>query len=93
MRNKHQIIEERCEIKVSCTVLKTNRAGDSLVEFNRSTHDAQKFLFHNLNSKANGIEKRVIELDIEKCFDRISHTSIMEQFIAQKASRPEYSVV
>jgi hypothetical protein len=34
MRNKHQIIEEPCEIKVSCTVLKTNGAGDSLVEFN-----------------------------------------------------------
>lgn len=33
----------------------------------RSTHDAQKFLFQNLNSKVNGIEKRVIELDIEKC--------------------------
>lgn len=34
MRNKYQIIEEPCEIKVSCTVLKTNGAGDSLVEFN-----------------------------------------------------------
>lgn len=31
----------------------------------RSAHDAQKFLFQNLNSKVNGIEKRVIELDIE----------------------------
>ena len=37
MRNKHQIIEEPCEIKVSCTVLKTNGAGDSLVEFNGDT--------------------------------------------------------
>ena len=34
MHNKYQIIEEPCEIKVSCTVLKTNGAGDSLVEFN-----------------------------------------------------------
>ena len=33
----------------------------------RSAHDAQKFLFLNLSSKVNGIEKRVIELDIEKC--------------------------
>ncbi|MEK0183164.1 reverse transcriptase domain-containing protein, partial [Microcoleus anatoxicus] len=38
----------------------------------RSAHDAQKKLFHNLRSQSNGIEKRVIELDIEKCFDRIS---------------------
>ena len=50
----------------------------------RSAHDAQKILFLNLNSKANGINKRVIELDIEKCFDRINHSSIMENLIAPK---------
>ena len=48
----------------------------------RSTHDAQKILFHNLRSISNGIEKRVLELDIEKCFDRISHTTIMDNLIA-----------
>jgi RNA-directed DNA polymerase len=48
----------------------------------RSAHDAQKYLFDNLRSKSNGINKRVIELDIEKCFDRISHTTIMENTIA-----------
>ncbi len=50
----------------------------------RSAHDAQKILFLNLNSSVNGINKRVIELDIKKCFDRISHTSIMENLIAPK---------
>jgi group II intron reverse transcriptase/maturase len=48
----------------------------------RSAHDAQKILFSNLNSSCNGINKRVIELDIEKCFDRINHTSIMDNLIA-----------
>ncbi|PSB00336.1 RNA-dependent DNA polymerase [Merismopedia glauca CCAP 1448/3] len=48
----------------------------------RSTHDAQKILSINLRSYANGKEKRVIELDIEKCFDRINHSSIMENLIA-----------
>ena len=48
----------------------------------RSAHNAQKHLFDNLNSRVKGIEKRVIELDIEKCFDRISHSSIMERLIA-----------
>ena len=48
----------------------------------RSAHDAQKKLFHNLSSNAKGLQKRVIELDIEKCFDRISHTAIMENLIA-----------
>lgn len=51
----------------------------------RSAHDAQKFIFLNLNSKANGKDKRVIELDIEKCFDRINHASIMDRLIAPKA--------
>jgi group II intron reverse transcriptase/maturase len=50
----------------------------------RSAHDAQKTLFTNLRSTCNGIEKRVIELDIEKCFDRISHTTIMDNLIAPK---------
>ena len=48
----------------------------------RSTHDAQKKLFHNLNSRCNGINKRVLEIDIEKCFDRINHKAILDRVIA-----------
>jgi group II intron reverse transcriptase/maturase len=48
----------------------------------RAAQDAQKFLFDNLRSQSNGIDKRVIELDIEKCFDRICHKSIMKRLIA-----------
>ncbi|MGH2412408.1 MAG: group II intron reverse transcriptase/maturase [Microcystaceae cyanobacterium] len=48
----------------------------------RSAHDAQKILQINLNSRVRGREKRVIELDIEKCFDRISHSAIMERLTA-----------
>lgn len=48
----------------------------------RSAHDAQKILFQHLRSCAHGIEKRVIELDIEKCFDRIRHSAIMDRLIA-----------
>ncbi len=50
----------------------------------RSAHDAQKILFQNLRSYCNGREKRVIELDIEKCFDQINHSAIMERLIAPK---------
>jgi len=39
-------------------------------------------VYQNLNSKQKGYQKRVIELDIEKCFDRINHTCIMENLIA-----------
>ncbi|MEM9484069.1 MAG: reverse transcriptase domain-containing protein [Cyanobacteria bacterium P01_F01_bin.116] len=48
----------------------------------RCAHDAQKKVFHNLRSQSNGIQKRIIELDIKKCFDRISHESIMDRLIA-----------
>ncbi|MEA5569433.1 group II intron reverse transcriptase/maturase [Anabaena sp. UHCC 0399] len=50
----------------------------------RGAQDAQKILQINLNSHANGIRKRVLELDIEACFDRISHSAIMERLIAPK---------
>ena len=48
----------------------------------RSAHDAQKIIFNNLRSNSKGYEKRILELDIEKCFDRINHSSIMERVIA-----------
>ncbi|HYW18873.1 MAG TPA: reverse transcriptase domain-containing protein [Nodularia sp. (in: cyanobacteria)] len=50
----------------------------------RSAHDAQIYIYNNLNSSRNGIEKRVIELDIEKCFDRINHSAIMDELISPK---------
>ncbi|MGB3292447.1 MAG: reverse transcriptase domain-containing protein [Nodosilinea sp.] len=53
----------------------------------RSAHDAQKVLFLNLNSQVRGIDKRVIELDIEKCFDRIRHSAIMDNLIAPACLR------
>jgi group II intron reverse transcriptase/maturase len=53
----------------------------------RSAHDAQKIVFNNLSSHANGIDKRVIELDIEKCFDRINHTAIMDRLTAPYSIR------
>lgn len=48
----------------------------------RCAHDAQRLLYNNLRSTCNGKGKRVLELDISKCFDRISHSSIMDNLIA-----------
>jgi RNA-directed DNA polymerase len=48
----------------------------------RDTHDAQKYLFLNLSSQANGKDKKVIELNMEKCFDRIHHQTILDLVIA-----------
>lgn len=48
----------------------------------RSPHDAQKLLFLHLQSSSNGKEKRVIELDIEKCLDRLNYQTILKKVIA-----------
>ncbi len=48
----------------------------------RSTHDCQKILFLNLCSNKNGKTKRILELDIEKCFDRIDHKALIRRVIA-----------
>ena len=48
----------------------------------RGCHDAQKVLQTNLSSRVNGISKRVLEIDIAKCFDRISHKAILDKVIA-----------
>jgi RNA-directed DNA polymerase len=51
----------------------------------RSAHDCQKKIFDNLNSGNNGSDKRILELDIEKCFDRINHNTLMELTIAPQS--------
>ena len=53
----------------------------------RSTYDVQKMLFTNLNSNAKGLSKRILELDIEKCFDRIDHQYLMSQISLPKAAK------
>jgi RNA-directed DNA polymerase len=54
----------------------------------RSCHDIQRLLFSNLNSgKANGISKRILELDIEKCFDKIDHKFLMQSIQLPKAAK------
>ena len=68
MRDKYQVTEEPCEFNGSRTVLQSSGSCEGIADFTRSAHDAQKFLFLNLRSNSNGIDKRVIELDIEKCY-------------------------
>ncbi|MDJ0718586.1 MAG: reverse transcriptase domain-containing protein [Prochloraceae cyanobacterium] len=48
----------------------------------RSTHDCQKMIFNNLRSLSHGITKRVLELDIQKCFDQICHKALIRRVIA-----------
>ena len=43
----------------------------------RCTHDIQKIIYTNLSSNANGYTKSILELDIEKCFDKIDHDKLL----------------
>jgi group II intron reverse transcriptase/maturase len=45
----------------------------------RGAHDVQKQLFQVLRSTSNGLNKTILEMDIEKCFDQISHETILEK--------------
>ena len=51
----------------------------------RGALDAQEHIFTNLKSTARGYEKKILEIDIEKCFDTIDHSAIMTRLIAPKA--------
>jgi len=42
-----------------------------------STWDVQNRIFQNLKSNCNGSQKRILELDIESCFDEINHNKLM----------------
>ncbi|HEY9300140.1 MAG TPA: reverse transcriptase domain-containing protein [Phormidium sp.] len=75
MHDKHQIIEEPCEGKLSRTVLKTSGTGESLAEFNRSCQDAIGAIFNCIRYK----NKYVLDADIAKCFDKIDHEAVLNK--------------
>ncbi|MBC6418584.1 MAG: hypothetical protein GDA44_07215 [Prochloron sp. SP5CPC1] len=53
----------------------------------RSAHDAQKLMFSNLNRSNNGKDKNILETDIPKCFDKISHKAMLEGVILPKEAK------
>ena len=61
-------------------------SGDSYgFRTGRCAQDVQRRMFNHLRKSGknmNHMDKRVIELDIKKCFDRISHNSIMDRLLA-----------
>jgi group II intron reverse transcriptase/maturase len=53
----------------------------------RRTHDVQKLIFMNLKSDANGFQKRIYELDIEKCFDKIDHNKLLSLIVLPNSAK------
>lgn len=56
----------------------------------RSAWDIQCNVYKNLQSTSRGYEKLILELDIEKCFDKINHEKLMSMVILPK---PAFKVV
>ena len=53
----------------------------------RSAHDVQKLIFLNLKSDSNGYQKRIYELDIEKCFDKIDHNKLLSLIVLPSSAK------
>ena len=45
----------------------------------RSTWDVIQNIFLNFNKPSTNFKKRILELDIEKCFDKINHLKLMNE--------------
>ena len=69
----------QCLVKYALEPVYESYASDGSYGFRpgHSTWDVQHRLFQNLKSNANGFRKTILELDIEGCFDNISHQSML----------------
>jgi len=69
----------QCLVKYALEPVYESYASDGSYGFRpgHSTWDVQNRLFQNLKSNCKGYEKMILELDIEGCFDNISHEKMM----------------
>ncbi len=69
----------QCLVKYTLEPVYESYASDGSYGFRpgHSTWDVQNRLFQNLKSNSNGFKKTILELDIEGCFDNISHEKMM----------------
>lgn len=70
----------QCLVKYALEPVYESYASDGSYGFRpgHSTWDIQNRLFQNLRSTCNGQNKTILKLDIEGCFDNISHDKMME---------------
>jgi group II intron reverse transcriptase/maturase len=70
----------QCLVKYALEPVYESYASDGSYGFRpgHSTWDVQNRLFQNLKSNCNGQNKTILKLDIEGCFDNISHEKMME---------------
>jgi len=70
----------QCLVKYALEPVYESQLPDGSYGFRpgHSTWDVQNRLFQNLKASANGSKKRILELDIEGCFDNINHQIILK---------------
>ena len=70
----------QCLVKYALEPVYESYASEGSYGFrpSHSTWDVQNRLFQNLKSNSNGYQKTILKLDIEACFDNISHQKILE---------------
>ncbi len=79
----------QCLLKYAAEPAYEATAGDRSYGFRpgRSTHDAQRLVYNNLSSRTNGRDKRILETDISKCFDKISHEAMLKGVVLPKEDK------
>lgn len=70
----------QCLVKYALEPVYESQLPDGSYGFRpaHSSWDVQNRLFQNLKASANGRTKRILELDIEGCFDNINHQVMLE---------------
>jgi RNA-directed DNA polymerase len=70
----------QCLVKYALEPVYESYASDGSYGFRpgHATWDVQNRLFQNLKRSANGYTKSILEMDIEGCFDNISHQKMLE---------------
>ena len=79
----------QCLIKYALEPVYEAQASNGSFGFRpgRSTWDIQSNIFRNLKLTSKGYEKIILELNIEKCFDKMDHNYIMSKIILPKTAK------
>ena len=79
----------QCLVKYALEPVYESKASKGSYGFRpgRSTWDIQTNIFINLQSTSNGYNKSILEIDIEKCFDKINHQKLMSMIRLPKQGK------
>lgn len=77
----------QCLVKYALEPVYESIASRGSYGFRPATWDIQTNIFLNLQSTSKGYTKSILELDIEKCFDKIDHQKLMSMINLPKQAK------